>query len=856
MNSGSTFHRWTLLFCAVWSLAAVHAAAAGIGDSPLPLFSDGKPSMAVLRTTGVVSRDGTATVFFCTSLDNLALDIGVEVFDAAGAIQNDVNGGVGAVLNVAAGATVTFSTNSTAAFLETSVIPVSPSFSQGSARVVATSSNVKCNVMLVANATTPPTSLATLGEAIQPSAGASPSAIALPQFSDGSPATHVVVFPGLIKRDHMETAVFCTSIATVGIDVGVQVLATSGSVANSIPADNGAVLDVAPGETVTFGTTGTAALLETSVIVIPGVAQGVARVVSTSAQVLCSAVSLDASLAPPTDVSNLIGRGAGTTGGGATLPAALPQFSDGKPSVHITTVPGAMKRDRLQTLFVCSSLASTPVDIGVQIFDLNGILLNDVSAGVGAVLNVAPGATATIGTSTTAGYSETIVIPLQNGLQGVGRVVASSALVSCTTLVVDDLVSPPTSVASLEAGVQPSAGAAPSTIALPQFSNGHQATAAVYFPGAVKRSDVETDIFCTSLARGPIDVGVQILNPNGTVANNVSAGNGALLGVAPRGTVTFGTTGSAALLETQVITIPGVAQGMARVVSNSRALLCSALVLDAALAPPSAMTALTGFGAKCGDGIVQPGEQCDGSSAAACPGNCGAECLCPPVCGDGFLHSSEACDDGNLAAGDCCSPTCQLECDDGNLCTQDSCNPANGACTIDAAPSASCFTPGKTKFQVKQGDTDSKNQLKWKWGNGPLVLYDDFGNPDSTTPYTLCIYDSTGGIGTLATDLGLPPSPLWIGTPGRGWTYVDAAATSDGFSAVRLQAGSTGRSRVQVKASGSNIPMPSPVSGTRFFDQQPSVTVQLMNDETSACWKSTFTTALANDAVRFKAKAP
>jgi cysteine-rich repeat protein len=46
-------------------------------------------------------------------------------------------------------------------------------------------------------------------------------------------------------------------------------------------------------------------------------------------------------------------------------------------------------------------------------------------------------------------------------------------------------------------------------------------------------------------------------------------------------------------------------------------------------------------------------------------------------CGNGNVDPGEECDDGNTAAGDCCSPTCQLEpdgqaCDDGRFCTLDS----------------------------------------------------------------------------------------------------------------------------------------------------------------------------------------
>jgi cysteine-rich repeat protein len=83
-------------------------------------------------------------------------------------------------------------------------------------------------------------------------------------------------------------------------------------------------------------------------------------------------------------------------------------------------------------------------------------------------------------------------------------------------------------------------------------------------------------------------------------------------------------------------------------------------------------------------------------------------------CGDGNIDPGEECDDGNGVDGDCCSASCRLEpdgqscthgnacttagtcsagvchggtavaCDDGNPCTADACDPATG-CTFSAA---------------------------------------------------------------------------------------------------------------------------------------------------------------------------
>src|SRR5262249_23572508 len=79
--------------------------------------------------------------------------------------------------------------------------------------------------------------------------------------------------------------------------------------------------------------------------------------------------------------------------------------------------------------------------------------------------------------------------------------------------------------------------------------------------------------------------------------------------------------------------------------------------------------------ADCGNGIVDPGEQCDDgnhSNEDDCLTNCRLA-----TCGDGFVHTRgtppfEECDDGNVAPGDGCSPTCRAECGNGVI---------DGACT-------------------------------------------------------------------------------------------------------------------------------------------------------------------------------
>ena len=88
----------------------------------------------------------------------------------------------------------------------------------------------------------------------------------------------------------------------------------------------------------------------------------------------------------------------------------------------------------------------------------------------------------------------------------------------------------------------------------------------------------------------------------------------------------------------------------------------------------------------CGNGVVTPYEQCDDGNLADHDG-CSAACGLPG-CGNGDVDPGEECDDGNRTADDGCTDHCTLcgngivthpeECDDGNTISTDGCS---NACT-------------------------------------------------------------------------------------------------------------------------------------------------------------------------------
>ena len=125
---------------------------AGVADTPPPTFADGKPAQLAVLLPAVVKDNNLRTYVVCTNLGATPVDVGLEVFDQGGVRGNTVAAGNGALLNVAAGATVTFSTGATVVMHEEVVVNLEPPVTvlgQGSGRVVTTGLQVACTAYAV-----------------------------------------------------------------------------------------------------------------------------------------------------------------------------------------------------------------------------------------------------------------------------------------------------------------------------------------------------------------------------------------------------------------------------------------------------------------------------------------------------------------------------------------------------------------------------------------------------------------------------------------------------------------------------------------------------------------------------------
>lgn len=137
------------------------------------------------------------------------------------------------------------------------------------------------------------------------------------------------------------------------------------------------------------------------------------------------------------------------------LDSPLPGLQSGQTTQHVFTVPGVIKNNNLETIFICTSLDSAAIAIGVEVFGADGgVPLNDygMSASDGVLTGVLPGQTRTITTGATIGFHEDEVILLAAASlrNGSARILSTSKKIACNAFVADELSDPPISMVALK----------------------------------------------------------------------------------------------------------------------------------------------------------------------------------------------------------------------------------------------------------------------------------------------------------------------------------------------------------------------------------------------------------------------
>jgi uncharacterized delta-60 repeat protein len=257
------------------------------------------------------------------------------------------------------------------------------------------------------------------------------------------------------------------------------------------------------------------------------------------------------------------------------------------------------------------------------------------------------------------------------------------------------------------------------------------------------------------------------------------------------------------------------------------------------------------------DGNVCTTDECDGAGACVHPFNS------DPCADDG-----NPCTDDRCAAGACAHPPAidGGTCDDGDACTSfDHCE--SGTCTGSGCLACEACDPGvgcraaeaigcTSSVQPLAGSLRIMNalgtgwKLGWQWKHGGATALADFGDPETTDGFQLCMFDDTApGDPHVLVASSVPPAGICRGKPcwkptSSGFKYKNGDAD---VKTLRLKAGPDGTPKIILNARYSSR-FPLPLVGGPFR-------VQLQGDA-GRCWESTYAPAnvVRNTDRKFKAR--
>jgi len=242
---------------------------------------------------------------------------------------------------------------------------------------------------------------------------------------------------------------------------------------------------------------------------------------------------------------------------------------------------------------------------------------------------------------------------------------------------------------------------------------------------------------------------------------------------------------------------------------------------------------------------------------------------CPsPACGDGIVDPGEECDDANTSNGDGCDASCHVEscwtcagvlgqqsaCTParaGALCAQDAtpcteqCN-GFGACVAVGEPSGcTAEAAGKAQLSFKNVDP-AKATLKWKWV-GALDAT-TLGDPSTSDALSLCVFDGNGfEFGATAPAGGTcGTKPCWVVGDGK-IKYKNKDATPGGLTKLQAKSGAAGKGSLLLQGKGPNLVLPTAALAL-------PVRAYMVTEAGPACLQATYSNAGTNAPGEFKAK--
>jgi len=280
----------------------------------------------------------------------------------------------------------------------------------------------------------------------------------------------------------------------------------------------------------------------------------------------------------------------------------------------------------------------------------------------------------------------------------------------------------------------------------------------------------------------------------------------------------------------------------------------------------------------CGDGNLDPGETCDAGPANGTTSCCSTGCEIRSA-GEICRAQATPCDALETCEGFTSSCPADLVLPDGTLCDDSSsctssdqctggvcggvavvcaacqgCDPGLGCLTMPRTGCKQTTAPLRTNLRIRDRTPDRRDGFAWKWVRGGQTTDADLGDPLTTDPFTVCVYDESGPtpVSTLATVV--PPGGVCRNNPcwrqgKRGLRYLDRDRAVAGIERIVVKTGDEGKAKILVKGRGENLIAPDlPISLP--------IRVQL-HVGTDQCWEATYSADQfqVNTDTEFKGKA-
>lgn len=171
------------------------------------------------------------------------------------------------------------------------------------------------------------------------------------------------------------------------------------------------------------------------------------------------------------------------------------------------------------------------------------------------------------------------------------------------------------------------------------------------------------------------------------------------------------------------------------------------------------------------------------------------------------------------------------------------------------APLSGCRAGQRSSLALRRVD-GQRDRLTWSWRRGDVSSTSAFGDPTAAggTPFAVCVYDTPGGVPTLAWSARVPAGAEWRAAGSRGFRYRERTGAADGIIGIALRSGDGNASAV-VRGRGMNLEPPGNPPNGPMLRHDTEVIVQVVNlDDPAECFTATYTTPTTSSADQYKAR--